>query len=73
LQQVNFLKGCYSDLDTKLLLHTKWCLSTFKIGGTGPRLERLRIEARRAESGGWVLGEWQRAPSPLARGSGGAL
>jgi len=35
------------------------------------RLEGPALEARRAESGGGVLGEGQRAPSPPARGSGG--
>ena len=40
----------------------------------GPKAKRgPKLEARRAESGGGVLGKVQRASSPPARGSGGAL
>jgi len=34
------------------------------------RPEKLKSEARRAESGHWIFGEGQQAPSPPAKGSG---
>ena len=37
------------------------------------RPEGPTLEARRAESGGRVLGDGAASPSPPARGSGGAL
>jgi len=44
-----------------------------KVGDEFARPEGPKLEARRAESGGGVLGEGQPGPSPPARGSGGAL
>ena len=41
--------------------------------GDDARPEGPKLEARRAESGGGVLGEGAASPSPPARGSGGAL
>jgi len=43
------------------------------LGRQGARPERPRLEARRAESEGRVLGRGQPAQSPSAKGSGGVL
>jgi len=46
-------------------------LSNFNKGGRlSAKPEGPTLEARRAESGGGVLGEGQRTPSPPARGAG---
>ena len=43
------------------------------LGRQGARAEGPRLEARRTENGGGVLGEGQPAPSPPARWSGSAV